>query len=276
MESCLNAHVKWMIEGNRMRMNKIFQSVFIGVFILSVNQSVAAGSIDEIIFMTEEYPPFNYTENGALKGLAVELLDRMLRNLNSKLTLKDVTVYPWARGYHLIQKYPNMCLFGMTSSPKREPLFKWVGPFAAERNVLIGLKDRKMKIHSLQDLGAYRIGAVRDDIGGQLLIEKGIAGKRLDLVPGAIQNIRKLMKRRIDVWVYGDIVAFWQIRKNGFNPDDFEIKYKLDDSSENFFAFNKETSDTIIRQFQDALDALKKKPESGQSEYEKILERYFK
>lgn len=44
-----------------------------------------------------------------------------------------------------------------------------------------------------------------------------------------------------------------------------------------YYAFHKETPDSLVRNFQNALDDIKKKPEDrGKSEYEKILDKYLK
>jgi len=50
--------------------------------------------------MTEEYPPFNYSDGGKLSGLAVEVMQAMVKKLGHP---EDIEMLPWARAYGLIQ-----------------------------------------------------------------------------------------------------------------------------------------------------------------------------
>jgi len=49
--------------------------LYLLALILTLPTQVYAG-LDKLRFITEEYPPYNYVENGRLQGLAVELLER--------------------------------------------------------------------------------------------------------------------------------------------------------------------------------------------------------
>ena len=90
-----------------------------------------------LTYMTEEYPPYQYKEAGTLKGLSVDLLKLMWAKMG--VPEQAIAVYPWARGYNLIQNHPNSVLFSMIRTPEREQMFKWVGPIFTARTVLIGL-----------------------------------------------------------------------------------------------------------------------------------------
>ena len=37
---------------------------------------------DDLSYITEQYPPFNYEEKGRLKGITVDLLDKIRKKLN--------------------------------------------------------------------------------------------------------------------------------------------------------------------------------------------------
>ena len=61
-----------------------------------------------------------------------------------------------------------------------------------------------------------------------------------------------------------------RLKANGFNPADYESVYVLN-SKELYFAFHKDTPDSVIEKLQAALDSVK-----ADGEYEKILDRYLK
>ncbi len=255
----------------RKRMNLILCFALVVCLVIALMPSgVFAQSIDDLILMTEQYPPYNLEVDGKPQGIAVDTLVLMLQNVGSKLTRKNIKVLPWARGYKSVQSQPYTCLFSTTRTKERENLFKWVGPVGINKIVLTAKKERNIKINSPEDLKKYRIGVISEDVAEQLLAELGISKYDMDRVPQTILNIRKLNVGRIDLWGYGEDVAKWEIKTHGFDPGDYETAYVLK-SKELYFAFNKETSDALIQKLQKALDEVKKR-----GDYQKILDKYLK
>ncbi len=72
------------------------------------------------------------------------------------------------------------------------------------------------------------------------------------------------------MWGYGENVAKWEIKKNGFNPSAYETVYVLKEK-ELYYAFHKATSDLLIQKLQGVLDDLKE-----QGEYQRIMDKYLK
>ncbi|MFT6985933.1 MAG: polar amino acid transport system substrate-binding protein [Psychromonas sp.] len=227
--------------------------------------------IDDIYFITENYPPFNFEENGKLQGISIDLLLLMLNKLHAKQTLADIHLKPWARGYNALLANANTCLFSTLRTEEREKLFKWVGPISAISISLIARKDKNIQITSKQDLLKYKIGVVRDDAGEQLLLKAGVAFENLDQIGGVnviAQSIRKLNKGRFDLLAYGDQAAIRTMKKQGFDFNNYEIVYSLK-KGEIYYACNKEMSELLIQGLQNALDALKK-----EGIYQQILDNY--
>ncbi len=235
-----------------------------------VSGSAAAASVDDIVFMTEQYPPYNFEENDKLQGIAVDTLALMLQKVESNQTRDDIKLLPWAHGYKRALSEPNTCLFSTTRIEEREDLFKWVGPIAPNKVGLIARKERGIKIDSEQDIKKYKIGTIRDDVAELHLANAGISVDRMERVAKTILNIRKLNHGRIDLWAYDENVAMWELKANGFNPADYESVHLLGRKNQ-YFACHKGTSDTVIQKLQAALDALK-----ADGEYEKILDRYVR
>ena len=109
---------------------------------------------NDISYYTEDYPPFNFVQDGKKTGFAVDILLKMFENLQLKKTIKDIKVVPWARGYNDVQKKTNVCLFTMTKTEARvkEHGFRWVGPVTSLNSVLIGKTSQKIKISSMEDV----------------------------------------------------------------------------------------------------------------------------
>jgi polar amino acid transport system substrate-binding protein len=240
------------------------------VFIYFACGSVIAASVDDIVFMTEQYPPYNHSEDNELKGIAVDILSLMMERTQSLLTRDDIKLLPWPRGYKRILSEPNTCLFSTTRTEERESLFKWVGPIAPNTIGLIAKKESNINITINDDLKNYKIGTIRYDIAETHLINAGIEEDSLDRVASTGPNIKKLNLGRIDLWGYGVNVAMWELKAYGLNPEDYELVYTLDDSRELFFAFNKDIPDSVIHELQTALDTIK-----ADGEYQKILDNYL-
>ena len=240
------------------------------LLVLILGGLLYSNEIDMMKLLTEEYPPYNYTENGIVIGIAPDLMEEMLKKLDTKLTQKDIKVYPWARGYLMALKEKNTVLFAMTKTSAREKLFKWVGPIIENHNILMAKKEKNIKINSFEDINKYEVGVVRNDIAEQLLLSNGVYEKNLQEVANVISNLKKLNVDRVDLIGYTEIALKWVIKKNKYNLDDYEIVFNLTkEPSSLYFAFNKDTSDEIIEKFQNVLDEVKK-----EGTYDNIILKY--
>ncbi len=213
-----------------------------------------AQTLDDMLFITENYAPFNYKAEGKLQGITVDALVEMLQLVNAKQTRKDIKLWPWAKGYSTIQKKKNTSLFAMTRTEPRENLFKWVGPITPSQIVLTAKKSKQLTVHSFADLGPYKIVAVRDDVGEQLLA--GATPKKLYRANSSKSAAKMLSGDKVDMWAYGSIVALWNLRQQGFDVQEYETVYTLKHAY-NYYAFHKDTDEKIITKLQSALDQLK-------------------
>ncbi len=51
--------------------------------------------------VTLQYPPYEYEENGEVKGLAVEIVKEVFKRLDQPISIK---VYPWARSLDNVKR----------------------------------------------------------------------------------------------------------------------------------------------------------------------------
>lgn len=227
------------------------------MFILLLSTSaVFSDDLAGITFLTEEYPPFNYVENGKLKGISVDILKEVFTQMGSAKTISTADVKVWSVAYNQAKYVKDICLFSTTRTEAREPLFKWVGPISQTRISVIAPKKSGIKINSVEDLKKYNIGVVRDDVAHQLLVEKGVVEK-LQLTSDNKGNLDKINKGYIQLWAYESTCAFWQIKQAGLNPDDYEVVHTLKEA-ELYYSFNKDSNPTAIAAMSKALDELRK------------------
>ena len=245
-------------------MSKMLSAVTLGL-ILGIASMAIAVDAEDLIYMTEEYRPYNYTENGQATGISVDLLRLMWKKMGA--VEQPVISYPWARGYRLVQVKPNHVLFAMSRTEQRDKLFKWVGPLYVARHVLIGLSERKIQVNSLEDAKKYRIGTIKEDIAEQLLTTAGFEKTNLQGVSNMETNMEKLKKGRIDLIAYGERGFHDLVKSGGYDPEQYETVHVIEENG-SYYAFHKDTPDLLIQKFQDALDSLK-------VEHERILTRYL-
>jgi len=252
-----------------------YTAVIVILIACSYGEPVWCDPFDDLILITESLPPLNYKENGILRGISVDLMDKLLSMVGSKLTRTDIKLMPWARAYRDLLEKNNTVLFLMDRNQARETLFKWVGPVVTLKYVMIAKKENGIRINSVNDLKSYRIGVVCKDVGELLMEEINIPRQKLECVSSGELNLNKLNRNRIDLWNYDASVAKWIILRNGYKLQDYEIVYILNSRQLSYFAFNRNTDDTIISKFQNALDLLKNKSsENALSEFDKIVQQY--
>jgi polar amino acid transport system substrate-binding protein len=226
-------------------------------------------------YLTEEFPPLNYEEDGELKGVAVDLLDAVFRRLNVGLTREDVRLVPWAEAYQAALRNNTTVVFSTARLPEREELFLWAGPFVRGDIVLFGQRSRNMTIATPADLKNYRIGAIRDTSSIPLLLAQGVAEEQLVLGDTAEELITMLERGEIELWATGELPGRYLIKKHATQPDEIESIYTLH-TNEYYFAFSRDTPESLVTAFQQALEDIRlEKDAQGVSEYERILYRYL-
>jgi polar amino acid transport system substrate-binding protein len=143
---------------------------------------------------TENTPPASMEQDGKVVGYITEIVREIMRRTATDYTIR---VLPWMRAYTLAQENANACVYSTSRVDDREGLFKWIGPLDVSDWVLFARADRKLKINSLDDVRGMRIGTYLGDAREHFLRERGLL---LDLSPNELDNPRKLMGNRIDLW----------------------------------------------------------------------------
>jgi polar amino acid transport system substrate-binding protein len=225
-----------------------------------------AAQLPQLRYVTEESAPDNFTENGIFKGVSVELLHEIWKVLG--VPDQPVEVLPWARAYREAQEVPGTVLFSIIRNVEREAMFKWVGPIRTSRFVLVANRKTKLWLTSPQELQNYKIGTVIDDINEKLLGDLGIPLTKLDRALSSTQNLEKFKKGRFDLLPFSETGISTALKSQGMNPNNYRVVFTLSEK-QIYYAFHKDTPDSVILKFQQALETLRK---SGV--LSKILKKY--
>lgn len=228
---------------------------FVLIFML-FNLGIGLACAQQITIVTENYPPYQYSENSKVKGINTEIVDAILNELNMEV---KIGMYPWARAYRMALKNKNTLIYAIYRTQERENLFKWVGTIAPVKLCLFALKDREdIKIDKLEDAKKYSIGTVREDVMEEYLFGKGF----VEIQPNNSheRNMKKLLFKRIELWAVDEFTGYYLLKKNNFDPKTIKKIYCIDEISTEgtYMAFSKDTPDEIVDKFKTAYEKIKK------------------
>ena len=174
------------------------------ILVLAASVVLATAPVARALtFLTEENPPFNFTEKGKLHGSAAEIVLDMAMRAGVPVRTEVVS---WDAAYVRAQGERDTCLFSTARLENRERLFLWVGPIATNLWAVYGKSDFAPTIRSVKDLAPYRIGTLFRDATNEFLRENAVT--ELRPVREDAQNPPRLLLPRehpehIDLWITG-------------------------------------------------------------------------
>lgn len=203
-------------------------------------------------FLTEEYKPLNYTENGKLTGLAPEILREICDDLDIPFVIE---VLPWNEAYTTAQQNENAILFSTILNADRKELFKWAGPIASLDWMFYANAQNPLNINSLQDAkNVNQIGVMQDYAITQYLLGQGFTN--LVYVSDNIEGFNKLLNGEIDLFPSDIITAEAALNQIGTTVYSVSARLKIVTDMV-YFAFNKSIPDAVVNDFQQEIDHLK-------------------
>ncbi|WP_163832746.1 substrate-binding periplasmic protein [Spartinivicinus ruber] len=231
--------------------------------------------LQKLTYITEDYPPHNFRENGILKGVSVDLLLEALKAINCPIERTSIQVLPWTRGYTMIQSQSDVVLFGTSRLEEREKLFKWAGPYITTSITLIAKKDSQIKIRNPTDIKNYTIGVVKDDVGEKLIKSIGVSQTQIKYGNNEPETLaRMLAADRFDLWSAEINGTKWLLTKLGYDIQQFEVVYTFN-SVPAFYAFSKNVPDTTVALLQKGIDiATNTELPSGHTLLDEIYTKY--
>jgi polar amino acid transport system substrate-binding protein len=219
-----------------------------------------------LTLLTEENPPFNFTENGKLIGSAADIVRGMATRAGTPFKVEVLT---WDKAFVRAQADRDTCLFAAARLENQERLFLWIGPIATNMWAVYGRGDFAPTIRTLKDLAPYRIGTVLRDAKADFLRENGINNLRA-LREDALNPPRLLLARdnpdRIDLW----ITSLYSARGIAKAAKVTDLKLVFIANEEPLFvACSPQTDKNTVKALADALETMK-----GDGSFKRITADY--
>jgi len=225
-------------------------AIILTTCLLLVATSLAVAA-EKIIVVTEEFAPYNYTENGKLTGYSANIVEALLRRTDISYT---IDTYPWARAYKMALQLPNVLIFTMARTPARESEFHWIGELADRKLYFYKLKSRSdIVVTKLDDIKKYRVGVDLGDAAEELLLQDGfVVGENIDESPMEQSSLNKLQRDRVDFIVGNGLAIDYMVRKSNMPTLQLERSLMLVNQGKYFIAMSKQTSPELVKELQKA------------------------
>lgn len=224
--------------------------------VLALSLSVLLSQAEPLQLYTEEYPPVSFSVKGRAEGMASELVRELLKRLGES---GEISVVPWARGYHTVQQTPNTALFATIRNAEREPLFRWVGPILLAQDSFYALKNSGIQLHDLADVAkAGPVAVPRDWFSYQELRNLGLTNLLGVTEP---EQMFKMLKRGRVKLIVADNLSFYSTGDAAQQVDyltakDVEVALPYR-ASLGYITFWHGTDPAVIQRWQRELDAMK-------------------
>lgn len=211
-------------------------------------------AVQNLTIYCEDEPPNQFVgPDGGITGMTVDISTEIKRRIGNQ---DPIQMVPWARGYDAALKLPNTVLFTVSRSAERNSLFNWVGPVHELCFSFYAKADSRIQIRSLEDAQKLnRVGVYINDIRDTVLTQAGF--KNLDRANNNLQNFRKLMAGRIDVYASAPEAIEAEARKAGFKASAVKRLYTFM-RAQDYIVLSKGTPEPIVKAWTDAFASMQK------------------
>lgn len=215
-------------------------------------ESLAAPADPPLRLLSEEFPPFNFTAAGRPSGLAVEIVQAVLKRLGQPLAIEFL---PWARAYREAQGREPIALFLAARIPEREQLFQWVGPIATFYSSFYARAGAQRLERLDEARQASSVLVVRDWYTAQQLASQGF--RNLRPVSDPTQGLRMLLAGRAPLFASERTSMQSALAAAGVDPAALQEVYTFA-SSDGYIAFSPGTPRRVVNAWQREIDAMKR------------------
>ncbi|MDY0362418.1 MAG: transporter substrate-binding domain-containing protein [Desulforegulaceae bacterium] len=224
----------------------IYFCIFSVVFVLNVFAS-------EITIVTEQYPPYEFIENGKWTGHDVDIVKKACERFGVSAVFKE---YPWKRCLKMIEHGDAQAIISAMNTPDRQEYILFpVSNLSYEKNVILGHKANDLIIDSLDDLKGKTIG-----------LQSGYSyGDEFDHYSGLLKDfsfsqelmLKKFHAKRTELIIGNEAVILYLNKKLNFEP--VKVLYAVSEDPL-YIGFSKVHPDgkELFEKFSKALAEMKK------------------
>ncbi|EKD25495.1 MAG: extracellular solute-binding protein [uncultured bacterium (gcode 4)] len=168
---------------------------------------------EQLIFVTSEYRPYVYMENGEIKGIVGEMMTTTLDEMGADY---DILVYSWTRGQYLLDMGEIFGAFPYAITDARLEKYIFTDSMLdvkKAKDIFYYYSEDTQALSNLEfeDLQKYRVGG----IGGYYYLDDlDQLGISYDLSSNEAECFKKLVEGRIDLFPIDERVGDDFIKRN--------------------------------------------------------------
>ena len=224
---------------------KIVQTIGRALFVAFLSLP-GLGNAQALRLVTAEEPPTNYTHEGKLTGITVDIVHELLRRQGLDTPIE---LFPWARAYAIAQQGPNVAIFTAARTPEREALgFSFVGPVTTRKHALFARANDARHYRSLADLRNERpvIAGMRADWRARWVTDQSLA---LYATNSHRQSLVMLQAGRVDLAVLSDLELGPNLEAIGAPAGSVRLAYLIEERSA-YILLSKGTEKATVMRWQ--------------------------
>lgn len=228
---------------------------------LQFNAFAANAQQKEIKIVTSELPPYAYTKDGHISGVATDIVrDLMIR---AGFT-GDIYSIPWKRA--ISESAHSRLMYPLAKTPDRLTHYKWIGPIMKDQLVFVVRASDTRIFNHIEDFRRLKIGVNR---GAPTELRLGKLGFRnIDSAATEGQNLEKLLAGRFDVWFASLLVLKGASQRLGIGDKELKVAF-TDQHLEQYIGASPDIEDKTISLWQKNLDEMK-----SDGTYQAIMKRH--
>jgi polar amino acid transport system substrate-binding protein len=229
-----------------------------------------SAAAEPVTVVTEQWPPYNYAENGEIRGVMTEIVRATLETAGIP---HEIRVYPWARAYKVAKNRKNVLIYSIFKLPNRERHFQWI-PISGLSTKMYLFRPRfrdNIRVDSLEDARRYRIGVTRETSTHHFLLAHGfVEGQNLFPVTHEIQNAFKAAPKRhtLDLTT-GDRLSLAHWLEVGGFPADYWTPVLLLFEETLYMAFGIRTDPAMVDRVRAALTTVR-----AEGKVDRVIRKY--
>ncbi|WP_317930572.1 substrate-binding periplasmic protein [Halioxenophilus sp. WMMB6] len=173
----------------------------IGCLALLVGHNVQGEAGKVLPIAMENYPPFEFEQEGKIVGFTTEIVAQVLERLGYSPDIKNL---PWSRAETMVKGGHIAAIYSLVKNSEREQYYYFSDPLCTVTNYFFKLKKNEIQWQSMDDLKDYSVGISQ---GYQYAPEfmqaiKGNLFKRVDKIAGnnlELRHLRRLKYGLVDL-----------------------------------------------------------------------------
>lgn len=214
--------------------------------------SVSQADVQNINVVTEK-SPFTMVSDNGVGGEAQKFVDLLITQAGMTY---ESTHLPWRRAYNIAASEKNTVIYPIARSQEREKDFIWLGQLIPVNYYVFKLAARTdIQASTLDEIRGYSIGVVNFHVHHEYLRQLDMPN--LQPVNSNLQNIRKALLRRIDLFPLSDGGIVPLCKQRQIDCGQFMPLLKIDDISSGLWvAINRHSDPIIINALQQSFNNL--------------------